>query len=326
MANDLLTRALICFENHKAVYYRRGEYYRADFWDYAEIFEIACDLYEAADDEYSRNRLKRQFEEMYRYVIDTYGYSWEMNPFNDDIMWLCIAFTRAYGFTGKKEFLTLAKKNFDLVWKRAFSEKLGGGLYWRIENKSKNTCVNCPGAIAAALIAKATGEEQYYLRSALCLDWAQRMMFEKDTGKVYDAINIDGKINKWSSTYNQGTFIGASLLLWEYTKEDSYREDAIKAADYLIDEMYHGGIMNNEENGNDLPGFKGILARYLRRLSDSTGEEKYRDWLRMNADSAYNNRNTLGLMGTQLAEKAGEGMDFDVFTMSAAVSVVVNAV
>ncbi|MBO4355576.1 MAG: hypothetical protein J5850_01830, partial [Clostridia bacterium] len=72
--------------------------------------------------------------------------------------------------------------------------------------------------------------------------------------------------------------------------------------------------------------FKGILARYLRYLSDVTGDEKYREWLRMNAASAYENRNSLGLMGTQLAEKTGEGINFDVFTMSAAVSVIVNAV
>ena len=84
------------------MYYSKGEYRRADFWDYAEIFEITCDLYEVSCDEQIRNSLTVQFEEMYRFVINTYGYSWEMNPFNDDIMWLCIAFVRAYRFTGKK--------------------------------------------------------------------------------------------------------------------------------------------------------------------------------------------------------------------------------
>jgi hypothetical protein len=28
--------------------------------------------------------------------------------------------------------------------------------------------------------------------------------------------------------------------------------------------MYKGKVMNNEDNGNDLPGFKGILVRYDR--------------------------------------------------------------
>ena len=31
---------------------------------------------------------------------------------------------------------------------------------------------------------------------------------------------------------------------------------------------YCGGVMNSEEQGNDFPGFKGILARYIRKLSD----------------------------------------------------------
>lgn len=26
--------------------------------------------------------------------------------------------------------------------------------------------------------------------------------------------------------------------------------------------MYHDEVMNNEDGGNDLPGFKGIFARY----------------------------------------------------------------
>ncbi|MBO4355421.1 MAG: hypothetical protein J5850_01020, partial [Clostridia bacterium] len=232
MDKELLQKAIESFRAHKSVYYSKGEYRRADFWDYAEIFEITCDLYEVSCDEQIRNSLTVQFEEMYRFVINTYGYSWEMNPFNDDIMWLCIAFVRAYRFTGKKEFLDLAKRNFDLVWKRAFSADLGGGMFWRIENRSKNTCVNCPGSIAASLLAGSLGDDAYYLRSALCYDWAERMMFEKDTGKVYDAINLDSKINKWSSTYNQGTFIGSSLLLYRYTSEKRYLDNAIRAAGY----------------------------------------------------------------------------------------------
>ncbi len=32
--------------------------------------------------------------------------------------------------------------------------------------------------------------------------------------------------------------------------------------------LYCGGVMNNEEQGNDFPGFRGILSRYIRKLSD----------------------------------------------------------
>ena len=38
---DLLARAIQAFEAHKKIYYKKGDYVGADFWDYAEIFEIA---------------------------------------------------------------------------------------------------------------------------------------------------------------------------------------------------------------------------------------------------------------------------------------------
>lgn len=84
--------------------------------------------------------------------------------------------------------------------------------------------------------------------------------------------------------------------------------------------------MDNEETGNDLPGFKGILARYLRRFAQVTSEEEALQWLRLNADAAWAHRNSKGIMCTQLAQQTEERDDYDVFAVSAAVSVVVNAV
>ena len=319
---ERLTRAREAVESHKAVYYKDGEYRKADFWDYAEIFEIIDDLYEVSGD----RALFAQMEEMYNHAMKVYGKTWEKNPFNDDIMWLVIALARAYRFTGEKKYLEAAEANFDLTFKRASSDDLGGGLFWRVDNECKNTCVNCPGAVAASYLAEATGDASYWDKAAYCLSWTVKTLFEPDTGKVYDNMRMDGHVNKWSFTYNQGTFIGSCLFMWKHTGEEIWKEYAFKAADYAMNEMYQGGIMNNEEQGNDLPGFKGIMARYFRKLSDETGEEKYREWLRMNADSAWENRNAEGLMLTQLGEKTPDGTDFDVFAMSAAVSVMVNAV
>lgn len=318
--NGYPEKARAAVEAHKAVYYRDGEYHGADFWDYAEIFEIIEDLYEVSGDK----TLFGQFEEMYRFVLRRYSGDWKDNPYNDDIMWLTIALARAYLYTGEKKYLDTAVLNFENTYARAVSGDLGGGLFWRVENQCKNTCVNCPGAVAAAYLAKATGDDGYYEKMFVCLDWAVRMMFEPDTGKVYDCINLEGSINKWSSTYNQGTFIGSCLLYYEKTGDETYLRYAEKAAAYVKDAMYGGGIMNNEESGNDLPGFKGILARYIRRFADVTGKTEYLDWLRANAESAWNNRNSRGIMWTRLSEKTEE-KEYDVFAVSAAVSVMVNA-
>ena len=319
--DEMLTRAKEAVQFHKDAYYRNGEYIKADFWDYAEIFEIIDDLYEVSGDK----SYFIQMEEMYQFVLRTYGEDWEYNPYNDDIMWLVIALTRAYLYTGAKKYLDLAKFNYDKTFERAKDDVLGGGLYWRVENETKNTCVNCPAAVAADYLAKATGDNTYYDKLFYCLDWEIKNMFEPETGKVYDAYNIKGRKNPWSSTYNQGTFIGSCLAYYLKTGEKIYLDYAEKAAHYTMNVMYNDGIMNNEENGNDLPGFKGILARYIRRYAELADRPVYLEWLRKNADSAWENRNSKGIMRTELGIKTEEKDDYDVFTVSAAVSVVVNA-
>lgn len=320
--SELIKRAKEAIDAHKARYYKDGEYVGADFWDFAEIFEIIEDYYEVSGDK----SVFKDFEEMYGFVLRSYTADWAFNPFNDDIMWLAIALTRAYIYTGEKKYLDTAISNFNATYDRALSDDLGGGLFWRIERQCKNTCVNCPAAVAAQFIAQATGDDSYYDKAKVCIDWAVKMMFEPDTGKVYDCINLDGTVSKWSSTYNQGTFIGSCMMYYEKTGDKTFLDYASSAADYVMNEMYHGGIMDNEEPGNDLPGFKGILARYIRRYSEKTNKPEYIEWLRKNADSCWANRNSKGIMWTQLGHKTEEKDNYDVFAVSAAVSVVVNAV
>ena len=151
--NQRIEIAKKAIADHQAVYYKDGNYVGADFWDFAEIFEIIIDAYENTGDE----KYLVTIEEMFARTVRDYGKNWAYNPYNDDIMWLCIALTRAYNYIGNKEYLDIAVENFDLVHARSYDDVLGGGFYWRYENQSKNSCVNCPGAIAACFIAKATG-------------------------------------------------------------------------------------------------------------------------------------------------------------------------
>lgn len=319
---ERIARAKEAIEAHKAVYYKEGGYEKADFWDYAEIFEIIDDMYQITGDPI----YKEQIEEMYQFVLRNYHATWEYNPYNDDIMWLVIALTRATLLTGERKYAQTAKVNYDLTFARAWDEEfMGGGLFWRVENQCKNSCVNCPGAIAACLLAKAMDDETYYDKAKAIIAWQNKVLTDTSNGHVSDCVNLEGKYNHWASTYNQGTYVGANCLLYAHTGEEEYRQNAEKAASFAMNEMYHGGLMNNEEGGNDLPGFKGIMARWLRLFALSFDKPEYMDWLRKNADSAWANKNSKGLMNTQLGLPTEE-KDYDVFTCSAAVSVCVNAI
>ena len=65
---------------------------------------------------------------------------------------MTIACARAYQAFHEEIYLQQAEKHFNLVFDRAWSDDLGGGLFWRIENTTKNACINGPAAIAACYI------------------------------------------------------------------------------------------------------------------------------------------------------------------------------
>lgn len=272
------------------------------FWPRAEIFEIAADAYEKTKDE----KYSRLMEQMYRGFVSDQGEDWSGNDFNDDIMWMTIGCARAYLLTGKEIYKQQAVRHFDLVFDRAWSDELGGGLYWKTDNTCKNSCINGPAAIAACLLAQATGDEAYLEKARRIYDWQVSVLFGPD-GAVYDAITVEGEINTWCSTYNQGTFIGASVLLYQNGGDKSYLDNAVLAADYCMNTMYEGGVMSNEEEGADLPGFKGILCRWLGKLIYEAGQEQYLPWLQKNADAAWENQNSSGVTWTAWGEKTEDG-------------------
>jgi hypothetical protein len=89
--------------------------------------------------------------------------------------------------------------------------------------------------------------------------------------------------------------------------------------------MYKGEVMDNEYNGNDLPGFKGIFVRYARMYTNELKKTDLIDWLRLNAKVAYGNRNSQDLIQTRWATKTGETKPESAFGCSTAVSLLINS-
>ena len=294
------------------------------FWDTAETLEVYIDAYEQTKDEAIKDRMLKFADQFIR----KYQKDWTWNEYNDDIMWICIAFSRITQLTGTQKYYEYAKTNFDATYARAYDESfLGGGMWWRIENNTKNSCVNCPGAIAACLIGEISGDESYFEKAKGLIDWELKYMYEKNTGKLYDSYNIKGEINKWASTYNQGTFIGACTLLYKHYQKQEYLDYAQKAAEYAMTKLVdkNGVVDNGETNGNDLPGFKGILTRWLYRYAKEVESTDILLFLQHNADVAYKNRNAEGLIWTAWKSKTPDDLsDYITFSMTTAVALVYN--
>ncbi len=251
------------------------------FWGRANQMEMLIDLYEQT----SNTVYLTQFQRLYNGFVSDYGTSWIWNEFNDDIMWMVIACSRAYQYTGNPTYRSVAKSNFDACYARAWSSDLGGGLWWKSPlNTSKNACVNGPGAIAAYLIYQNYNDPNYRNLAESLYQWERTHLFDPNTGRVYDSYNISGNKDTTPITYNSGTFIGAANFL-------GYTNDAMLAANYVKNSMGTGGQLPNYDEHNDLGGFNGIFVRWMVKfMRERKLEAQYQLWLQQNANAAWNMR------------------------------------
>lgn len=274
------------------------------FWDQAEMMETVLDAYEVTKDP----KYKDKFATLYTNFIKNHKEDWMYNKYNDDITWAVLFCVRGYLLTGNKTYLEKGKEQYDKMYKRAFTNTYGGGLIWFQTKTSKNACIEGPAAVAACYLAEATGDSTYYDKAVALYSWSKIYLLNAATGKVKDNVDINKRTgllrtSNISFTYNEGTFLGAATMLYKHTKEATYLEEAKKIAQFTRDSIYRGKVMNNEENGNDLPGFKGIFVRYARKYTQETGNNDLVDWLDLNARVAYNNRNSHGIIQTKWATR-----------------------
>jgi predicted alpha-1,6-mannanase (GH76 family) len=295
------------------------------FWDNAEMMEVVLDALEVTKD----LKYKTMFEAMFKNFVEKNGNDWQGNLYNDDITWAVLVCVRGYLLTGNRTYLEKGKDQFDKMYSRALTNSYGGGLLWHHTKTTKNACINGPAMVACCYLARATGDSSYYDKAVSLYTWSKVYLFDPETGKVNDNVDLDKntgqlKINKWSSTYNQGTYLGAATMLYKYTGESTYLAEAQKIEEYIRVNMYSSGVMNNENNGNDLPGFKGIFARYARMYAVELNMTDLTDWLMLNVRAAYSNRNSHDIINTKWATKTDETNPGTAFGCSTAVSLLMN--
>ncbi|MDD3079926.1 MAG: glycoside hydrolase family 76 protein [Paludibacter sp.] len=299
-----------------------GEKVSTGFWGLAENMEVILDAYETT----GKEEYKTMFEEIYANFISNKSTNWMGNDFNDDIAWAVLASIRAYFMFGNGDlnYLSIARTNFDNMYRRALY-KVDGLYYllrWKEGQGGTTSCVNGPAEIAACYLGIATGEELYFSKAKMLYASQRIHLFEPNTGHVYDTFN-----SGWASTYNQGTYLGAAVMLYNHYGDEMYKNDAEKIMKYTADNLCNSSGIVSVEGGetSDLPGFKGILMRYVRRFIVDLQETEYVSWMQKNAVNVFNNRNSNGITWTSWNEKAKEKDYTDAFGCFTAVSAVMNA-
>lgn len=305
------------------------------WWGDAEMFEVVLDAYETT----GNSLYKSMFEELYRNFIARNKTNWSYNDFNDDIAWMVLACVRAYLMFGDVDYLNKAKENFDMMYARAAVLPHGTLIWNEAENPDgTNSCINGPAEVAACYLAIATGNEAYYTKAKEMYAAQRQFLYKPTTGQVYDSFTWEGNTpvnyNYWASTYNQGTFLGAAVMLYNHFGDEQYKEDAKMIMKYAYDTMCDefGIIKVCQVATGDLTGFKGILMRYARRFMVDLCQPEYVTWMTKNAFHAYNNRNAAGVSSSTWLTKTSENYIFgdsdfsnDPFGPSTAVSAAFNA-
>lgn len=297
------------------------------FWGDAENMEVILDAYETTGNPLH----KEMFMDVYNNFIvprfDGKGTDWSWNEFNDDIMWMVLSCVRASTLFANTSFLTLAKANFDKVYARGLFPATHGNagmMRWKEASDTQNganSCINGPTIVAACYLAEATGDMGYYEKAKNLYAAHRAAMFENASttfnGKVYDSRSWNPtaktySYNHWASTYNQGTSLGAAVMLFNHYGTEQYRTDAKRIFDFTLRDMCDSHnlikVCETPVNG-DLSGFKGIFMRYARRyITDicPTDYKTYSDFMITNAKHVYNNRNSAGLTWTIWRQKATE--------------------
>jgi len=243
-----------------------------------------------------------------------------INYYYDDMEWMALACLRAYVVTNDSHF----KDVTDVLWadiKNGWSSDLGGGIWWRKDDPSKNTPSNMPAAILAARLYKIGGNSTDLQWAKKIYDWERATLYDPVTGLVYDNIDKNGlKNTDWKFTYNQGTFLGAALELYENTGSSAYLSDALQAADFTLNSGFltSNGILK-DEGGSDGGLFKGIFVRYFTRLIvdatfDPSKKSDYVNFLRANGESLWSkgmNKSNL-LFGSAWDKAPGSSTDLTI--------------
>jgi predicted alpha-1,6-mannanase (GH76 family) len=283
-AVDAYLKAFVRPDGHSA--FIKGDQNGGDpgFWQEIEEIEGIEDANDRTGGTY-----RTQVAALLNGFSKAHGTDWSYNIYNDDISWATIAYTRGYRATGDTRFLTIARDNFDRMFARAW-DPAKGALYWTTKDTSYNSCIECPAGIAACLLSDALHDPDYRAKAQSLFTWEKATLFVASTGAIWDAVNTAGKIGTWSSTYNQGTFVGLADFLGDTA-------DAKLAVDYT---MTHLGkraasgyrIMPEYGSGGDNnSGLNAIGLRWISKFMKDRGlQTTYLPWLQANADTAWNVR------------------------------------
>ncbi len=206
--------------------------------------------------------------------------------FYDDNVWIGIAMANLYKTTEETKYLEKSKLVWDFLMS-GMDSVLGGGIYWKENQKGKNTCSNMPAVVLASKLYRATQKQQYLDSAKSIYNWCKSKLQDPADYLYWDNIqyNDEGKISidKAKYTYNSGQAIEAGALLYDITGNQQYLTDAENTAGSIFKKWgtpFHSYTLNKTFVAIDPAGdvwFRAVMLRGLIALYKIDGDRKYID-------------------------------------------------
>lgn len=331
---DKKDSATIAIDAFNGAFYDKtfGVYYattarekRAAIWTQAMYWDMLTNAYKRTEDSKYLNSLDDLFKGMNRQYAN---FDWHNKGewfIYDDIMWWVISLARGYELTENKTYLELSKSGFERVWSgsdvvgdKGSYDPESGGMFWMFDDpaKGKMACINYPAVIAAMTLYNTTHDEEYLKKAKDVYRWARSNIFDLTNGRVADSKHGTGSPNWKDHLYNQGTCIGAAVMLYKETGDQSYKDDAIKAANYVREKMSDANGILSVENGIEQGIYTAVFAEYIIRLIEDCDQPQYIAWMQHNIEKGWGNRDSRNLTFKDFNKKCPTG-EIEVYDASA---------
>ncbi len=205
--------------------------------------------------------------------------------FFDDNAWLGLAALAHHDLDSDPRTLRIAARILEFVlsgWSTGPSFTNPGGIRWKVgaSNMSRNTCSNAPVCELAALIHDRTGDEEALGWSMRIYEWVRGSLLGSDS-LYFDRIDPAGVAERTVWSYNQGTMIGAGVLLFGATGQEKYRRHAFATASAALSRFDVQTLLAQEA------AFNAVFFRNLFLLDEFAWESGTRRLAASYADALW---------------------------------------
>lgn len=197
------------------------------------------------------------FDHYYSPKFHAYCASYDFNG-NEDIYFddnaqVASCYLTAFEVTNDKHYLDKGIENVNFLM--SGYDKNSGGVKWHMSKGAGASGISTAEVgVACARVGRITGDKKYIDFAAGCCDFTFGKLLTGD-GLVADGLEGEElKMNETVWTYNQGVPLTLCSLLYFLTKDDKYKERAIKLATKVTD--HNSPIFDRDTQNMD--------ARYYR--------------------------------------------------------------